>query len=74
MNCKCRTKVFDTDDVESFENDIKELNKKALYYFVIVDRGSVYLERASLIIGKTEEIRKEKELLIRELNERKVIK
>lgn len=69
MVCKCRTKVFDCTDIKPLKNDIKTLYSKAFYYFIIIDNNSVYLERASLIDGKTEDIKKEKDLLIRELSE-----
>lgn len=63
--------MFDCTDVKPFENDIKRLNKEAIYYFVLYENNTVLLERASLINGKPKDIKTEKEKLIRELNELK---
>ena len=67
MACKCRTNVFACEKSNALENGLKWLNTKAQYYFVLYENGVVLLERASLINGKTEDIKKEKDFLISEL-------
>lgn len=67
MACKCRTSVFVCPFSNTLENALKALNEKAKFYFVLFENNQVLLERASLILGTTEEIKKEKVFLIHEL-------
>lgn len=67
MACKCRTRVFVHDYNKTLVEALKWLNSIAKYYFVLYENNEVLLERASLIEGTTEEIKKEKVFLICEL-------
>lgn len=69
MACDCRTRVFTCEYSKNLADALKTLNKKALYYFVIYEQKeqTIYLERASLILGNAEDIKQEKDFLMREL-------
>lgn len=62
--CSCRTILFTTNVPQRYLEEIKKLNAQVSYYFVLVDKNTILIERASLINGKTKDIKKEKDFLI----------
>lgn len=67
----CRTTVFYTNEPEKYQKDLKKLNKSVSFYFVLSDKTKIFIERASLINGTENEIKKEKDFLIDYLLKRK---
>lgn len=62
--CSCRTILFNTDVPNRYIEDIKKINAQISYYFVLIEKNTILIERASLVNGDTIEIKKEKAFLI----------
>lgn len=59
MNCNCRTEIPKVNP-ERFKDEVCAMNADSTYYFILIDKNAIILERASLVQGNGEDISKEK--------------